>query len=150
MSAPPDDLVRTHHPLHVGKVVRHRRRQLGLRQYDLAAAVGVQCIWISKLENGHDGLDFSRVLRTFAALTIDLGLVVRQGRPDWMDGFVRQRIPREPAKVPKVPKGKMAAKRGPSRRPLPWVARALPGMATGGRPRAPRMSRRKQRPSYDR
>lgn len=147
MSAPPDDLVRTHHPLHVGKVVRHRRRQLGLRQYDLAAAVGVQCIWISKLENGHDGLDFSRVLRTFAALNIDLGLLALPSRPGWMDGFFRQRIPRAP---PKAPKRTVEADRGPSRRPRRWVARALPGTSEAERHHATRKSRGKQRPSYDR
>lgn len=165
MSTSPDAFVRLSHPLHVGQFVRRRRRALALRQHDLAAAAGVQYIWISKLENGHDGLDFSRVLRTLAALDIDLGLIARPGRPAWMEGFVRQRIPREPPK-PKIPEPKTPdpeAARKPRRRPRRWAVRALPGAAkpvgrragmpardTGADKPRVRRPRRKERPIYDR
>ena len=147
MIPPGPDPIGIDHPLSVGRVVRHRRRQLGLRQHDLAAAVGVQYIWISKLENGHDGLDFSRVLRTFAALNLDLGFIAHPGRPAWMDGFVKQRIPRAPVNGPKE---KMKAKRGLARPRRGWAARALPGTAHVDRPRPAPTSGKKQRPLCDR
>ncbi|MBI4699873.1 MAG: type II toxin-antitoxin system Y4mF family antitoxin [Deltaproteobacteria bacterium] len=63
-------VVRT--PTDVGLLIRDRRRRLGLRQNDLARTVGVSRQWIVEVERGRPRAELGLVLRTLAALGIDL------------------------------------------------------------------------------
>ena len=79
-----------------GLVVRGRRRQLKLRQIELAKAVGVGRDWIIDLEAGRDGLALSRVLRTFEVLNVSISVNFCLDAPAWtipftQDAAVRQR-----------------------------------------------------------
>lgn len=62
----PDDL---------GNVVRDRRRDRGMTQSELAAAVGMSRQWIVRFENGNAGTaTVEHVLRLTEALELDLDL----------------------------------------------------------------------------
>lgn len=56
----------------VGAMVRDRRRGAGLSQAELSARAGVSQRWLAALEAGKAGAEMGLVLRTFAALGIDL------------------------------------------------------------------------------
>lgn len=73
MSAP----VPVTHPLHVGTIVRDRRRALGLRQADVAAAAGVHYLWVKDLEQGRRNPGFGNMIRVLGVLDIDCALVLR-------------------------------------------------------------------------
>lgn len=55
----------------VGKLVAAHRRRLGLTQQALADRCGLSSEMISRIENGHSGLRFSRIIDLSAALEID-------------------------------------------------------------------------------
>ena len=56
----------------VGAMVRDRRRAADLSQADLADRAGVSKRWLAALEAGKSGAEMGLVLRTFAALGIEL------------------------------------------------------------------------------
>jgi HTH-type transcriptional regulator/antitoxin HipB len=56
----------------VGARVRRRRRQLGLRQTDLAAAAGVSYRFVLDLEAGKETCQLGKVLRVLGMLGIAL------------------------------------------------------------------------------
>ena len=56
----------------VGAMVRDRRRAAELSQADLADRAGVSKRWVAALEAGKPGVEMGLVLRTFAALGIEL------------------------------------------------------------------------------
>ncbi|MBI1777922.1 MAG: helix-turn-helix transcriptional regulator [Proteobacteria bacterium] len=59
-------------PRDIGAVIRERRRSLGLDQGELAEKVGVSRLWINQVERGKPGASLNLVLRTFAAVGIEL------------------------------------------------------------------------------
>lgn len=62
-------------PLDFGLLIRHRRRQLGLKQAEMASRVGVGRQWIVDIENGKARAELGLVLRTLRALDITLAVV---------------------------------------------------------------------------
>lgn len=63
----------------VGKLIRAKRRALGLDQAELAERAGVSRLWVNEVERGKPGAGIARILRTFAVL--DLRLVAEDGQP---------------------------------------------------------------------
>jgi HTH-type transcriptional regulator / antitoxin HipB len=59
-------------PADIGALVRARRQELGLDQAELAELAGVSRLWINQLEGGKPGAGLGLVLRTLAALSIEL------------------------------------------------------------------------------
>jgi HTH-type transcriptional regulator / antitoxin HipB len=59
-------------PSDIGALIRARRRELGLDQAKLAEMAGVSRLWISQLEGGKPGAGLGLVLRTLAALGIEM------------------------------------------------------------------------------
>lgn len=58
----------------LANVIRARRLALGLDQAELAERARVSRLWVSEVENGKAGAGIARIMRTLAAL--DLNLVV--------------------------------------------------------------------------
>jgi len=61
----------------VGDLVRRARRDQGLDQTALARRVGVSRQWISEIENGKSSVELALVLRTFAALDLQILAIPR-------------------------------------------------------------------------
>ena len=59
-------------PGDVGAIIRERRRTLGLDQAALARKVGVSRLWINQMEHGKPGASLNLVLRTLAAVGVEL------------------------------------------------------------------------------
>lgn len=59
-------------PVEFGKIVRSRRKALGLTQTDLAMLTGVGLRFISELERGKESAHFGYALKVAANLGIDL------------------------------------------------------------------------------
>jgi DNA-binding XRE family transcriptional regulator len=66
-----------------GLVALARRRQLKLKQTDVARQVGVGRQWIGALEARKPGLELTLVLRTLDALGIDIMIRPREPVPAW-------------------------------------------------------------------
>lgn len=60
----------------LGKVLRERRRALGIRQADAAAELGYSPRLLSEIENGRDTVAYGKVLRYAGYLALDV--VVRE------------------------------------------------------------------------
>lgn len=56
----------------IGRVVQMTRRQLGLRQQEVASLCGVGNRFLSELENGKPGLEIGRVIRVLESLGLEL------------------------------------------------------------------------------
>ena len=56
----------------LGLLLRERRRELGLRQEDLADRIGVSRQWVGKVEKGPRRADLVLVLRAIGALRLVL------------------------------------------------------------------------------
>ncbi len=59
-------------PADIGALIWARRRELGYTQAELAEMAGVSRLWINQLERGKSGAGLGLVLRTLAALGIEL------------------------------------------------------------------------------
>ena len=66
----------------VGELVRRVRRERGLDQATLARRVGVSRQWISEIENGKSSAELGLVLRTFAALDVQIFGAAREASPE--------------------------------------------------------------------
>jgi HTH-type transcriptional regulator / antitoxin HipB len=64
-------------PADIGALIRARRRELGLDQAELAEMAGVSRLWINQVEGGKPGAGLGLVLRTLAAL----GIEISEGAP---------------------------------------------------------------------
>jgi HTH-type transcriptional regulator/antitoxin HipB len=73
--------VRIRSPTDLGLVIREQRKRLRLGQRELARKVGVSRQWIVEIEKGKPRAELGLVLRTLAALELDLR-VDRRRRPD--------------------------------------------------------------------
>ncbi len=61
-------------PQDLGLLIREQRRQLGLDQHELAQRVGVSRQWIVEMEGGKPRAELALVLRTVAALGLEIDL----------------------------------------------------------------------------
>jgi len=64
----------------LGEAVRARRRELGLRQSELAGFAGVGVRFLSELERGKITVELGRTLRVLGALGLGIELVPRGSR----------------------------------------------------------------------
>ena len=65
----------------LGRRVRNKRRQIGVRQADLAALAGVGTRFLSELENGKETAEIGKVLLVLNRLGLDLWIVPRGDVP---------------------------------------------------------------------
>ncbi|AYY14956.1 transcriptional regulator [Actinobacteria bacterium YIM 96077] len=72
----------------LGAVVREARRQKGLTQAELAAAVGVSREWVVRLEKGYPRLEAQLVLDALAAVGVGLSVAVTEGGAEESAGDV--------------------------------------------------------------
>ena len=72
--------MRSVRPAEVGRSIRDRRRALGLDQATLAKRVGVSRQWIVEVERGKERAEIGLVLRTLAALGLEVTLSPRAAR----------------------------------------------------------------------
>lgn len=71
------------HPFDVALAVRGRRKQLKLRQSEVARAAGVGREWLVELEHGKPTVELGRVLRTLEVLGIELDVLMPRRPPAW-------------------------------------------------------------------
>ena len=64
----------------LGRAVRARRRQHGLRQAELAALAGVGNRFLSDLENGKASVELGRTVHVLVALGLQLSVTPRSWR----------------------------------------------------------------------
>ncbi|MCQ2050158.1 MAG: helix-turn-helix transcriptional regulator [Fibrobacter sp.] len=61
----------------LSKIVKSRRKELGITQADAAGMCGVGNRFLSELENGKESLHIGKVLHVLAMLGIDIALNTR-------------------------------------------------------------------------
>ena len=64
----------------IGKLIRAKRRALGLDQAELAERARVSRLWVNEVEAGKPGAGIARIMRTLAVL--DLRLVAEDREPE--------------------------------------------------------------------
>ena len=74
----------------IGQIIRDERKELGLRQDELAAASGVGLRFLVELERGKPTVQMGKVLDVLAALGCELQIkrpdgIVIAGRPDTLN-----------------------------------------------------------------
>ena len=69
--------VRIRTPTDLGLVIREQRKRLRLGQRELARQAGVSRQWVVEVENGKQRAEVGLVLRTLAALGLDLSIEKR-------------------------------------------------------------------------
>ena len=72
----------------LGQQLRHRRRELGLTQQQLAERSGVARQWIVRLERGNERAELAPLLRTIFQLELDLQLLPADDS-DQLESYVR-------------------------------------------------------------
>ena len=65
----------------LGRMVRDKRKAIGVRQADLAALAGVGTRFLSELENGKETAEIGRVLLVCRRLGLDLWIAPRGEQP---------------------------------------------------------------------
>lgn len=65
-------IVSLRNPTDFAALIRERRKELGLDQAQLASRVGVSRLWVNQIEGGKSGASLGLVLKTLAALGLDL------------------------------------------------------------------------------
>jgi y4mF family transcriptional regulator len=75
-------------PAELGRAIRERRRALGLDQATLARRVGVSRQWVVEVEGGKERAEVGLVLRTLAALGLEVSLAPRASRRKTREPFV--------------------------------------------------------------
>ena len=71
------------HSFDIALAVRGRRKQLKLRQSEVAQAAGVGREWLIDLEHGKPTAEVGKVLRTFEALGIECDVLMLARPPAW-------------------------------------------------------------------
>lgn len=64
----------------LGEALRLRRKELGLKQADLALASGTGVRFISDLENGKETCHIGKVIQVAENLGFEIRLVTKEGR----------------------------------------------------------------------
>ncbi len=82
-AATPPAHLRIVHPFDVALAVRGRRKQLKLRQSEVARAAGVGREWLVELEHGKPTVELGLVLRTLAVLGVELDVLMPRRPPAW-------------------------------------------------------------------
>lgn len=75
------------HPFDVAMAARGRRRELKLRQSEVAAAAQVGREWLVDLEHGKPTCSLELVLKTLTALGIDVYVEMGGPAPPWSQPF---------------------------------------------------------------
>lgn len=76
----------------IGPAIRVLRRQKGFKQSELAAAVGISRVTLSKLENGKQaGISFGAVLSLLEQLGMEIAFVEPAGLPTLEDLVERKK-----------------------------------------------------------
>ena len=70
-------------PKFFGLAIRARRWNLFLTQHDLARHLGVSRQWVIDLEKGKPTVELGLTLRAFAALNLELNLLMEPKTPPW-------------------------------------------------------------------
>lgn len=71
-------------PTDLGETIRRERKQLGLRQDELAAVAGVGLRFLVELERGKPTAEIGRALQVLDALGLNLEIVARaDGERRW-------------------------------------------------------------------
>lgn len=71
-------LIRT--PSELGAIIKSTRKRLGMDQTELAQKIGVSRWWLVEIEKGKPRAELGLVLRTLAALDIDLAANLRTAK----------------------------------------------------------------------
>ena len=74
---------RISHPFDIALAVRGRRKQLRLRQSEVAQAANVGREWLCDLEHGKPTVEMGKVLRIFEALGLELDVTAPRRPPLW-------------------------------------------------------------------
>ena len=61
----------------IGKLVRHKRKQLGVLQEDAAGLSGVGTKFLSQLENGKETAEIGRVLQVLKSMGLEVYIYPR-------------------------------------------------------------------------
>lgn len=70
-------------PEDIGKLLRQRRKELRIRQADLAEACGMSPRLLGEIERGKSGVAVGKILRIASNIGIDLVLHVRGKDEPW-------------------------------------------------------------------
>ncbi len=95
------------HPFDVALAVRGRRRQLKLRQSEVARAAGVGREWLVDLEHGKPSVELGLVLRTLEVLGIEVDVLMLRRPPAWtvpLSAQAEVRRARRAATAPRKPR----------------------------------------------
>ncbi|OEU75554.1 MAG: transcriptional regulator [Desulfuromonadales bacterium C00003093] len=65
----------------IGKLVRHKRKQLGVLQEDAAGLSGVGTKFLSQLENGKETAEIGRVLQVLKSMGLEVYIYPRSADP---------------------------------------------------------------------
>ena len=65
------------HTQSLGLIIRTERKRQGLRQADLAAAIGVGVVFLSDLENGKETAEIGKVIKVLHGLSLNLEVNTR-------------------------------------------------------------------------
>ena len=71
------------HTFDLALAARGRRRELKLRQIEVARAAGVGREWLVDFEHGKPTVELVKVLRTLDVLGIDIDIYMRRRPPKW-------------------------------------------------------------------
>ncbi len=73
----PDDYGQVSTVSDIGKLVRYKRKQLGVLQEDAAGLSGVGTKFLSQLENGKETAEIGRVLQVLKSIGLDVYIYPR-------------------------------------------------------------------------
>ena len=71
------------HTFDVAMAIRARRRQLKLRQIEVAKAAKVGREWLVELEHGKPTVELGLVMQTLETLGLEIDLRATEAPPDW-------------------------------------------------------------------
>jgi transcriptional regulator with XRE-family HTH domain len=110
------------HPFNLALAARGRRRQLKLRQAEVAQAAQVGRKWLVDFANGKPTLELAKVLRTLSTLGVQVP--IKMGRsPDWALPLTAAAIHRRARVAAMRPKTRVLKDRADVTPPADWPDR---------------------------